>query len=98
MREAESLEGLQRWYRSQCDGDWEHGAGVEIATLDNPGWTIRVSLSGTTLESRPFERIKSERTDEDWLHAWVEDDVWNAAAGPMNLSEALDTFLVWADS
>lgn len=83
MPEPDSLDGLQRWYRSQCDGDWEHGAGVEIATLDNPGWTIGVSLSGTALESRPFERIKSERTD-DWLHAWVEDDVWNAAAGPMN--------------
>ena len=21
----ESLDSLQKWYASQCDGDWEHG-------------------------------------------------------------------------
>ena len=31
---------LQRWYVAQCDGEWEHAYGVEIGTLDNPGWSI----------------------------------------------------------
>ena len=26
---------LEEWYKSQCDGDWEHLFGVEIGTLDN---------------------------------------------------------------
>lgn len=98
MPEAAVLERLERWYQSQCDGDWEHGEGVKIGTLDNPGWSIRVSLTDTGLQSRPFDRIKIERSDDDWVHAWVEDDTWNAATGPLNLSEALDAFLSWADS
>jgi hypothetical protein len=98
MPDAALLERLERWYCAQCDGDWEHSEGVEITTLDNPGWHIRVSLADTGLQSRPFERIKMERSDDDWLQAWVEDDAWNAAAGPLNLAEALSTFLSWADA
>lgn len=92
------LERLERWYQSYCDGDWEHSEGVEIDTLDNPGWRVKVSLANTNLESRPFERIVVERSEDDWLQAWVENNVWNAAAGPLNLTEALDTFLSWAES
>ena len=98
MVEAAVLERLERWYQSHCDGDWEHGEGVEIGTLDNPGWRVKVSLTDTNLEARPFERIAVERSGDDWLQAWVEDKVWNAAAGPLNLTEALDTFLSWAES
>jgi hypothetical protein len=98
VAEAALLERLERWYQSQCDGDWEHAEGVEIGTLDNPGWRVKVSLTDTNLESRPFERIAVERSDDDWLHAWVDDNVWHAAAGPFNLTEALDTFLSWAES
>ena len=29
---------LQKWYKSQCNGDWEHSFGIKIETLDNPGW------------------------------------------------------------
>ena len=90
------LERLQRWYLSQCNGDWEHGEGIELTTLDNPGWRIRISLAHTDLQSRPFERVKIERAEDDWLHAWVEGDAWNAASGPLNLTEAFSTFLTWA--
>jgi hypothetical protein len=98
MPEAALLERLERWYFSQCDGDWEHGGGVKITTIDNPGWSVRVSLIDTVLQSRPFDRVTIERSDNDWLRAWVEDDVWNAAAGPLNLSEAIGAFLSWAES
>jgi hypothetical protein len=40
---------LQRWYVAQCDSEWEHGFGVEIGTLDNPGWCIRIDLNHTAL-------------------------------------------------
>jgi Immunity protein 53 len=29
------FEWLQKWYQSQCDGDWEHGKGIQIGTLSN---------------------------------------------------------------
>jgi hypothetical protein len=98
MSGATVLSRLEEWYRSQCNGDWEHGEGVEIGTLDNPGWRIQISLADTDLQSRAFDRIKIERSADDWLHAWVEEDAWNAAAGPLNLTEALATFLSWAGS
>ena len=43
---ADLLKVLQQWYQSKCDGTWEHMYGVEIDTLDNPGWTV--SLTGET--------------------------------------------------
>ena len=48
---AAALSSLQRWYSSQCDGDWEHQLGVEITTLDNPGWLVRIELRHTPLEA-----------------------------------------------
>jgi hypothetical protein len=41
------LERLQTWYSSHCDGEWEHDFGVQIGTLHNPGWTLRIDLTGT---------------------------------------------------
>ena len=47
-----------RWYGAQCDGAWEHQQGVKIETLDNPGWLLKVSLAGTSLEGRPFAKVE----------------------------------------
>jgi hypothetical protein len=43
------LEWLQGWYRSQCNGDWEHCYELVIETLDNPGWSISIPLEGTSV-------------------------------------------------
>ena len=48
----ESLVRLQLWYSRQCDGDWEHGLGIRIESLDNPGWSVRIDLKGTNLDGR----------------------------------------------
>lgn len=93
-----ALKGLQEWYLSRCDGEWEHSFGIEIETLDNPGWGVRIDLSDTGLEARPFEGIKVERADDDWVHAWVEDGRWRGACSPLALDELLSLFLAWAES
>jgi immunity protein 53 of polymorphic toxin system len=41
---------LETWFLSQCDGDWEHDARIEISTLDNPGWYLSIDLTATDLE------------------------------------------------
>jgi hypothetical protein len=86
---------LQAWYTALCNGDWEHDEGIQIGTLDNPGWDLRIALTGTAWEAKPFERIKVERDEHDWVHAWVEDVIYNSACGPTNLSEALFIFREW---
>src|SRR4051812_27638192 len=80
-RRMTALERLQAWYFNQCDGDWEHGHGVRIETLDNPGWSLKVNLLDTDLEDRVFARIEIERTTMDWLHAWKAENEFCAACG-----------------
>ena len=95
MSETSGVQRLERWYLAQCDGDWEHMFGIEIGTLDNPGWRIRIDLAETPVEGKTFDRVEVERADDDWLQAWVEDARWHAACGPLNLNEALGVFLDW---
>lgn len=95
MRSA--LQRLQDWYSEQCDGDWEHGSGVYIATLDNPGWSIDVDLEGTTLEEVPFDAVKIERSEDDWIHAFREETLIKFRCGPENLEESLLAFLDWVE-
>ncbi|MET9881195.1 immunity 53 family protein [Actinacidiphila glaucinigra] len=90
------LDWLQRWYGSQCDGDWEHEWGVAIGTLDNPGWSIKIDLEETDLADREYPRQQAIRSEHDWVMAWTAGKVFHAACGPGNLTEALTLFRTWA--
>jgi hypothetical protein len=81
---------------SNCDGDWEHGYGVSIETLDNPGWMVRLELTGTPLNGRTLERFEYQRDEQDWLQVWLEDGAFRVACGPLNLREGLFRFREWA--
>ena len=94
----DDLNWLLEWYANQCDGDWEHEFGVRIGTLDNPGWRLRVSLIGTELENKKFERITVERSENDWLFCFTEEGHFEAACGLFNLPEGLKTFRHWAEA
>ena len=87
---------IQDWYHSNCNGEWEHDFGVNIGTLDNPGWSVEIDLSGTPLQNKSFNEIKLNRTDDNWIHCWVENKKFNAACGPRNLDEALEIFINWS--
>lgn len=99
-----SLLQLQQWYAAQCDGDWEHSFGVSIDTLDNPGWTIRIDLKGTPLESRLFQPHRlgvgenTEPEDQNWMSCEVNNNQFVGAGGPHKLEELLEVFLRWAHS
>ena len=93
-----AIKQLQEWYLAQCDGDWEHDFGIQIDTLDNPGWQIRVDTSGTNVEGREFDRVQIERSAADWIQGWVEENTWHAACGPLNLDEVLAIFARWVGS
>jgi Immunity protein 53 len=93
---ANAIEQLQDWYASHCDGEWEHDYGVDIGTLDNPGWRVRIALSGTAVAERPLEPVHIVRSEGDWIEAWLEEGAWNGACGPLNLAETVALFLAWA--
>ena len=91
------LERLQKWYFSQCNGDWEHEFGVSIENADNPGWIVTIDLENTELNNKKFREIEVERSTTDWFFCRIEDEKFKGFCGPMNLSEILEIFLSWVD-
>jgi hypothetical protein len=89
------LAGLQSWYHKHCDGEWEHGIGVRISTLDNPGWSLDLPLRGTELLGRPFAQQELEG-DLEWYVCRVRDDRFEAFCGPNHLGVVIQIFLDWA--
>ena len=92
-----TLQRLQDWYFSQCDGDWEHDWGVRVSTLDNPGWSIDINTDETVYEKVTFEAVKIERSNDDWIHAFREETTIKLRCGPKNLEESLLIFLDWVE-
>jgi len=93
-----TLKQIETWFQAHCDGDWEHGAGIRISSLDNPGWAIEIDIVGTELEEKTLSRTKVDRTERDWLWSWTEDGKFKASCGASNLEEALLMFLQWSRS
>jgi hypothetical protein len=95
---TDELERLQRWYASQCDGDWEHTYGLTIATLDNPGWSVDIQLSGTELEDREFSALDDLESEQAWVVCDVVDRTFRGRGGPGMLTRILRTFVDWAEA
>lgn len=93
---------IQNWYKTQCNGDWEHSYGVKIDTLDNPGWSLSVDIVGTLLERTPFIPIEhgvdevSHPMSADWYVCKIEKGQFKAFSGPDHLSTIMKIFLKWA--
>jgi immunity protein 53 of polymorphic toxin system len=102
---ADELAWLMDWYVSQCDGDWEHRFGLEIGTLDNPGWSLAIDLAGTPWRGRSFERVSHNLTEEEaiegptgdkhWWVASIEDGAFKAFGGPRDLPAMIALFRDW---
>lgn len=93
-----TVSALERWYSRQCNGEWEHSYGVKINTLDNPGWRVEIDLRDTRKQGATLQTVKLERTDDDWIHYWIEKRRFQIACGPGNLSEAIEVFVQWFES
>lgn len=98
----DTLTRLQQWYASQCDGDWEHRYGIQIETLDNPGWLVMVHLHGTQLLNRPFTPLEEGTGNEGhpelprWISCFVRDGIWHGAGDESQLERMLVVFVDWA--
>jgi hypothetical protein len=95
--QTNAFQAIQEWYLAECNGDWEHTYGVHIETIDNPGWLLKIDLSETSLEDRPFSTAVREHESE-WFHCQRTETQFVAAGGPLMLTELLSIFLRWAQS
>ena len=94
-----ALNKLAEWYSSQCDGDWEHGAGIKIATLDNPGFAVDIDLRGTPLESTPYTELKDEYDTEDrWMICRRTTERFEARCAISRLEDVISAFLKWSEN
>jgi hypothetical protein len=96
------LEWLMNWYSAQCDGVWEHQCGVNISTLDNPGWIVTIDLRETSLEHRAHPPVQhnldNPENEEFWWSCHVDAQQWHAACGAQDLATVLGIFRDWANS
>ncbi|MHA3841353.1 immunity 53 family protein [Sphingomonas aestuarii] len=101
------LSWLMQWYAAECNSDWEHSYGVEINTLDNPGWTLKIDLRETALEGVPFSKTSHGEPASDlegwqrlgsWWVAEVNGTTFEAACGPLDLIQAIRVFRDWVQS
>ena len=97
-----TLARLQQWYTQQCDGEWEHAHGISINSCDNPGWRVKIDLTGTPLEGKPFaaiaEGVDAQRFAQapQWLSCHAENATWHGAGDTSRLEQILEIFLAWA--
>ena len=89
---------LEEWYERQCNDEWEHSYGIKIDTLDNPGWSIKIDLKGTKRQGAELKRMSIERTEQNWIFYWTEENQFQICCGPKNFTEAADLFVEWFDS
>ena len=85
------LQWLAQWYADQCDGEWEHGYGVRIETLDNPGWTVSITLP-RAMSGEKDRVLVDERDAIEWIFCVIEGNAYKAAGSPTSLSRLLEIF------
>lgn len=87
--DQQTLRGLERWFSSNCDGDWEHQFGIRIESLDNPGWLATVDLTGTPGEGFLIETASERDSEPSWLRVWSDGQVLSMACDPTRLRDGI---------
>jgi hypothetical protein len=88
----EILDWIQQWFKDNCDGDWEHGDGIHITTLDKPGWEVMIDISKTSVANIHIDWVLNEASKEDWYGVKIENQKFNAAGDPGKLTFLLNLF------
>lgn len=94
----DNLNWILNWFYKHCDGEWEHTNGIQIGTLDNPGWYLTISIKDTEYEKKEFEDVIVERSKDDWFHCFVREGKFEGPCGPFNLTEVLQIFRNWIEN
>ena len=86
------IEWLETWYQQNCDGQWEHLYGIEIGTLDNPGWYVNIDLNETPYKNFQMKEIKRDQKKDDWIRCVISDGIFKGVGDSLKLNEILQIF------
>lgn len=85
------FEWLTNWYKSQCNGDWEHTYGIQIDTIDNPGWSLKIDLLETPYEGKKTS-MKVLNGDDDWYDVTSDGEAFTAFGDASKLQFLINLF------
>jgi hypothetical protein len=85
---------IQNWFNDQCNGDWEHNHVIEIESLDNPGWNVKIDFNHTNTELSDIPWSLSEKSEIDWIGYKVVDNIFISSGDSFKLELILNTFRV----
>ncbi|MEH6763956.1 MAG: immunity 53 family protein [Aequorivita antarctica] len=88
----EIIDWIQHWFKDNCDGDWEQGEGIQITTLENPGWEVEIDISNTSIANINIEWILNENSAQDWYGVKIENQKFNASGDSGKLKFLLELF------
>lgn len=87
------IKWLQDWYSQNCINKWEHFYGIEIGTLDNPGWYVNIDLRETKYQNLGMEKIEREIREDDWIVCEIVNGVFRGFGDNCKLEEILNIFI-----
>lgn len=91
------LSWLMKWFENNCNGEWEHYSQVNIYTLDNPGWGIKINLIDTDMEEKEFETLQEYINDNDWIHCSKKDGLFKGGGDCGKLEKIIKIFKEWVE-
>ena len=89
---------LQNWFQQKSDGKWEHQYGIAIASIDNPGWSVKIDLAQTHLGNKPFNAFSKDDSNDNWITCRVNDQTFEGYGDVSKLAMLLKVFFSWAES
>lgn len=93
----QELSWIIEWYFKQNNENWKNGRGIKISTIDNPGLCLWVYLNDTILNDKKFDQLIIETTENNWIHCYVRDNIFQGVGGIFNFPELVSIFCSWAE-
>ncbi|MCI9247986.1 MAG: rhodanese-related sulfurtransferase [Dorea sp.] len=91
----ELLKWLQDWCKKQYENELGHIPEIKIYNIDNPGWVVKIDLSKTKFADKPFEQIRYDEGDNDWMFCNIKDSVFDGCGASQKLADILRVFKSW---
>lgn len=85
----EQFDWLQRFFLSNCDGQWEHYYGCKIDTMSDPGWRLEFDLTGTLYSGATLDLLEDQTGPLVWMKCEIVDGVFKAQCAPRQLGDCI---------
>lgn len=94
---VDNIQWLDQWYKENCDGEWEHFYGIQIDTLDNPGWYVKIDLRETKYECERSMMLLEEEDEQGWIVCKVCENQFVGSGDELKLDQILRVFREWIE-